>query len=76
MRADARRAARKRQSVIDFLRGRRYTMSVFRHLAERQSLQPYKGVHMTDTTKKRAVVLIPAYKPDERLIDLTRELIV
>ena len=31
---------------------------------------------MTDTTKKRAVVLIPAYKPDERLIDLTRELIV
>ena len=30
---------------------------------------------MTDSTKKRAVVLIPAYKPDERLIDLTRELI-
>lgn len=30
---------------------------------------------MTDTTKKRAVVLIPAYKPDERLIELTRELI-
>jgi len=31
---------------------------------------------MTDTNKKRAVVLIPAYKPDERLIELTRELIV
>ena len=31
---------------------------------------------MTDTNRKRAVVLIPAYKPDERLIDLTRELIV
>jgi len=29
-----------------------------------------------ENTKKRAVVLIPAYKPDERLIDLTRELIV
>ena len=28
-----------------------------------------------ENTKKRAVVLIPAYKPDERLIDLTRELI-
>lgn len=31
---------------------------------------------MTDTEKKRAVVLIPAYKPDKRLIELTRELIV
>ena len=31
---------------------------------------------MNDTNNKRAVVLIPAYKPDERLIDLTRELIV
>ncbi|MGN0775355.1 MAG: GtrA family protein [Candidatus Ventricola sp.] len=31
---------------------------------------------MTETNTKRAVVLIPAYKPDERLIDLTRELIV
>ena len=30
---------------------------------------------MTDTKYTRAVVLIPAYKPDERLIDLTRELI-
>ena len=29
---------------------------------------------MSDTNNKRAVVLIPAYKPDERLIDLTREL--
>jgi len=29
-----------------------------------------------EDTKKRAVVLIPAYKPDERLIELTRELIV
>jgi len=28
-----------------------------------------------EDTKKRAVVLIPAYKPDERLIELTRELI-
>ena len=25
--------------------------------------------------ENKAVVLIPAYKPDERLIDLTRELI-
>ncbi len=31
---------------------------------------------MTDTEKKRVVVLIPAYKPDKRLIELTRELIV
>ena len=31
---------------------------------------------MTDKKNARAVVLIPAYKPDERLIDLTRELIV
>lgn len=31
---------------------------------------------MTDTEKKRVVVLIPAYKPDERLIELTRELMV
>ena len=30
---------------------------------------------MTETKYTRAVVLIPAYKPDERLIDLTRELI-
>jgi len=30
---------------------------------------------MAETTYTRAVVLIPAYKPDERLIDLTRELI-
>jgi len=30
---------------------------------------------MTETKYARAVVLIPAYKPDERLIDLTRELI-
>ena len=28
-----------------------------------------------ENTKKRAVVLIPAYKPDERRIELTRELI-
>ncbi len=31
---------------------------------------------MTEKKNARAVVLIPAYKPDERLIDLTRELIV
>ncbi len=30
---------------------------------------------MTKTHNARAVVLIPAYKPDERLIELTRELI-
>lgn len=30
---------------------------------------------MTDTNNNRVVVLIPAYKPDERLIELTRELI-
>ena len=29
---------------------------------------------MSETNSKRAVVLIPAYKPDERLIELTREL--
>ncbi len=29
---------------------------------------------MTETKNSRVVVLIPAYKPDERLIDLTREL--
>ena len=29
---------------------------------------------MSDINKRRAVVLIPAYKPDERLIELTREL--
>ena len=31
---------------------------------------------MSDINKGRVVVLIPAYKPDERLIELTRELIV
>ena len=31
---------------------------------------------MTEKKNARAVVLIPAYKPDERLIDLTRELIM
>ncbi|MBR3796465.1 MAG: bifunctional glycosyltransferase family 2/GtrA family protein [Clostridia bacterium] len=31
---------------------------------------------MTEKKNARAVVLIPAYKPDERLIELTRELIV
>ena len=29
---------------------------------------------MSEANNKRAVVLIPAYKPDERLIELTREL--
>ena len=29
---------------------------------------------MSKVSNKRAVVLIPAYKPDERLIELTREL--
>ena len=29
---------------------------------------------MDEKTKSRVVVLIPAYKPDERLIELTREL--
>ena len=30
---------------------------------------------MNSNERSKAVVLIPAYKPDERLIDLTRELI-